>query len=131
MPPRKAQQKKGVRVVKQTTKHPPPQQNLSSDEEEDLGTIRALVARVEALEKEHMRPLDADAGTSSAPAGLKNISIPVRIVLCGHSVVFWAHLVCSWNTVAAFCHSYGSVGTPEGHVMGCVVACCVPDHVID
>ncbi|XP_061486366.1 uncharacterized protein LOC133386672 isoform X3 [Rhineura floridana] len=69
MPPRKAQQKKGVRVVKQTTKHPPPQQNLSSDEEEDLGTIRALVARVEALEKEHMRPLDADAGTSSAPAG--------------------------------------------------------------
>ncbi|XP_061482204.1 uncharacterized protein LOC133384300 [Rhineura floridana] len=72
MPPRKAQRKKGVRVVKQTTKCPLPQENLSSDKEEDFGTIRALVARVEALEKERRQPLDAEAGTSTTPAGKKS-----------------------------------------------------------
>ncbi|XP_061439934.1 uncharacterized protein LOC133364013 [Rhineura floridana] len=79
MPPRKAQQKKGVLVVKQTTKCPQPQQNLSSDEEEDLQTIRALVARVEALEKERKQPLDAEAGTSSAPAGKKSARLASRM----------------------------------------------------
>ncbi|XP_061477773.1 uncharacterized protein LOC133382123 isoform X4 [Rhineura floridana] len=91
MPPKKVQQKKGVRAVKQAAKRPPLQHISSSDEEEDMGTIRALVARVEALEKERRQPLDVEAGSSSAPAGVLSLPVPVRIVLCGHSILFWAH----------------------------------------
>ncbi|XP_061464864.1 integrase/recombinase xerD homolog [Rhineura floridana] len=79
MPSKKAQQKKGVRVVKQTTKRPPIQQDMSYDDEEDLGTIRALVARVEALEKERRQPQDADAGTSTAPAGKKSARLASKV----------------------------------------------------
>ncbi|XP_061482163.1 uncharacterized protein LOC133384266 [Rhineura floridana] len=87
----KVQQKKGVQVVKQAEKRPPSHQPQSSDNEEDLGTIRALVARVEALEKERRQPIDIEAGPSSAPAGLLSLPVPVKIVLCGHSILFWAH----------------------------------------
>ncbi|XP_061440326.1 uncharacterized protein LOC133364167 [Rhineura floridana] len=79
MPPKKAQQKKGVCVVKQTTERPPIQQDMSSHDDEDLGTIRALVARVEALEKERRQPLDADAGTSTTPAGKKSARLASKV----------------------------------------------------
>ncbi|XP_061445924.1 uncharacterized protein LOC133366632 [Rhineura floridana] len=91
MPPKKVQQKKGVRVLKQANKRPSSLQHQSSDDDEDLGTIRALVARVEALEKERRQPKDVDEGPSSGPVGLLSIPIPVRIILCGHSILFWAH----------------------------------------
>ncbi|XP_061477771.1 uncharacterized protein LOC133382123 isoform X2 [Rhineura floridana] len=44
-----------------------------------MGTIRALVARVEALEKERRQPLDVEAGSSSAPAGKKSARLAARV----------------------------------------------------
>ncbi|XP_061464726.1 uncharacterized protein LOC133376496 [Rhineura floridana] len=78
MPPRKFQQKKGVRVVKQASKCPSAQHHQSSDEEEDMGTIRALVAWVDALEGECLQPCDARAGPSTAPTGKKSARIAER-----------------------------------------------------
>ncbi|XP_061485609.1 uncharacterized protein LOC133386017 [Rhineura floridana] len=72
MPPRKVQQKKGVRVLKQASKRPSTQHHQPSDEEEDMGTIRALVARVDALERERLQPCDAGAGPSTASTGKKS-----------------------------------------------------------
>ncbi|XP_061485339.1 uncharacterized protein LOC133385778 [Rhineura floridana] len=79
MPPKKVQQKKGVRVLKQATKHPSSMQHQSSDEEEDLGTIHALVARVEALERERRQTQDVDAGPSSGPVGKKSARLASKM----------------------------------------------------
>ncbi|XP_053138945.1 RNA-binding protein 12-like isoform X1 [Hemicordylus capensis] len=75
--PRKAKEKKGGRPIRPPKRPAAPPPSSSEDEDEEMGVIRALIGRMEALERARNVPSDPGAGTSGG-GGIPPPKVPRR-----------------------------------------------------
>ncbi|XP_053139710.1 basic proline-rich protein-like isoform X2 [Hemicordylus capensis] len=75
--PRKAKEKKGGRPIRPPKRPAAPPPSSSEDEDEEMGVIRALTWRMEALERARNVPSDPGAGPSGG-GGIPPPKVPRR-----------------------------------------------------